>query len=164
MAGVSVDKKDLGEFTDFLLYAKSQTYGGVGKKTVLPDGTRRFEPVTRDLWRYEDEYVRGNSRFGGVARAFYDDILFWNMFYHGGMTPDFRNNQEVINKTFAFLKSLLQNDGQSLFRGPPTRRDGDFEYFNNTVEGDISYYKGEEEIWLKTDQVYVLRFIGGCIE
>ncbi|MBD3303720.1 hypothetical protein GF343_01120 [Candidatus Woesearchaeota archaeon] len=163
MAGVSVD---LEELTEFLVFAKTRTYGGEGKKVIQPDGAKHFEPVTSGIWRYEDEYKRGKSRFGGRADVFHDDELIWHMFYHGGMTPEFKNNPELTKRTFAFLKKVLlhSGDANSLLRGPATFRDGDFEYFNNTVEGDIAYYKGEEEIWLKNDQVYVLRFIGGLIE
>lgn len=163
MAGIVVD---LGELTDFLVFAKSQTYGGDGKKIVLPGGTKRFEPVTKGLWRYEDEYRRGKSRFGGRADVFHDDELVWHMFYHGGITSGFKDDAELTKRTFDFLKKVLlhSGDANSLLRGSATFRDGDFEYFNNTVEGDIAYYKGEEEIWLKNDQVYVLRFIGGLIE
>lgn len=161
MAGTAVD---LGELADFLVFAKKETYAGDGKRIILPDGTKKFEPVARGLWRYEDEY-KGRSRFGGRVQVFYENIFLWHMFYHGGMTGQFKSDAGFRKKVYAFLKSaLFQGDENNPFRGPAYLKDEDFEYYNNTVEGGLASFKGEEEIWFKSQQAYVLSFAGGFIE
>ncbi|MBW3004433.1 hypothetical protein KY310_01210 [Candidatus Woesearchaeota archaeon] len=159
MAGV-----DLTELADFLVFAKSRTYAGNGKRIVLPDGTKRFEPIISGSWQYEDEY-RGRTRFGGRVRVSKDDKPYWHMFYRGGMTQEFKDDPELTRSTYAFLKkALLSGDADSPFRGAATFNEEDFAYYNNTIKGDLADFKGREEIWLKDKQVYVLRFIGGLIE
>lgn len=155
---------DLGELADFLIFAKGKTYAGDGKKIVMPCGTKQFEPVARGLWRYEDEY-KGRSRFGGQVKVFHDDVFLWQMLYYGGILPEFKDDSVLIRKTYSFLKkALLLGDAGCPFRGPETFNYGEFAYFNNTIKGDLSDFKGREEIWVKENNVYVLRFIGGLIE
>ena len=163
MAGVSVD---LEELSDFVIFAKKETYTGDRKKIVLPDGSKMFEPVVRGHLRYEDTF-KGRLRIGGRVKVLYDDIFFWHMFYHGGIKKKFWQDEGLVRRAFAALRKAWLHSDAGPFRGPPTCEDGDIKYFNNAMENnlsDLSDYHGQEELWVKQDQIYVLQFGGGLIE
>ena len=63
-----------------------------------------------------------------------------------------------------FLKeSLLQVDKRRPFRGAAIYKRGEYIYISH-VEGDITSFKGHEEIYYQSQKIYKCLFHGGMIE
>ena len=144
------------DIISFLCEAKKNTYAGSMSK--LSNSSR---PNSVDLiynkgpYKYYDSYF-GGERFIGEEVLFKNDIPIWAMNYSG----------IEINDRFStnFLKEALSKVELSKpFRGPSVYKNGDYIYVCQ-VDGDFSYFKGKEEIYLETEKVYQCYFHGGIIK
>jgi len=138
----------------FLCRAKKATYAGHG---VEADPSR---PASHDLvysegsMTYIDTYL-GGERFSGEEAMWEDSRPIWAMNYSG----------RVTGQPFSgdFLKEALSHVSiDKPYRGPEYFTDGTYE-FAMTVEGDMDWFQGYEEITTQRCQVYELYFHGGTV-
>lgn len=143
------------ETIDFLIEAKKACYAGGGPK-IIP-----FRPNAKDL-KYEkdnllyyDTYVGGET-FAGEEGLWKNEKPIWIMNYSGRLLKQ--------NYNYDFLIEALQKvTKDSPFRGPKEYTKGDFTYKCN-VEGNFSWFYGDEEIFYKDVKYYECLFHGGEIK
>ena len=147
----------------FLVEAKRRTYAGLDDDATVSaqifPGSKQLEHREHDL-SYRDIYF-GMTYFVGQEVVEAGARVIWSMSYAGGLSPGITDRGEIL-AIYAFLrKGLLRIRADSPFRGPPLE-DGDFRYVN-AAEGDISEFRGEEQIFRSGTRVYGLRYAGGII-
>ena len=87
----------------------------------------------------------------------------WIQIYGGGMELKYQQDTKFAHQTFDFLKSALSTgERESSFqpRGPNSFKDGDWSY-SCQWKGDITRFKGDEEIKYKGKRVFTHHFSGG---
>jgi hypothetical protein len=153
------------QLNQFLGKAMLATYAGEGKE-VKPQrpGFKEFE-YSEEPFYYRDSYM-GWFKSAGQETVWYNDKPFWTQLYGGGMFPEYQNDQEFASQTFDFLKQAMSaGDKSSTFqpRGLNGFKDGDWQY-TNTMEGDITQFKGEEKILYRGKPVFFHYFFGGLVK
>ena len=142
----------------FLVKAKKNTYAtaGEGGEKRLEDGSKELT-YEENGFKYRDRYF-GSSNFIGEEAIWYKSKVVWGMNYYGKVSAG-----EDTGKTYDFLKKALQTVKEDRpFRGPPSFKAGELEYFNNS-EGTVSEFNGRETISLNGKQIYYLHYHGGTI-
>ncbi len=161
---------NLEELTNFIVEAKKSCYAGNGEEIILEDGSKQLSFKKGDFY-YEDNYSGFYQALGReiVRWQKLDGQRIWQMSYSGGMLPGFLDNEEMAEKTFAFLKKALsQVKPEKPFRGP---EDKNFQEenlgYNAYTNGDITRFKGYETIkeiskdsW---SMILLTDYIGGLI-
>ena len=148
------------ELEEFLVKAKKNTYAtaGEGGEKTLIDGSKSLT-FEQGRFKYVDRYY-GSKTFSGEEVVWQNNKAKWSMNYYGGLTSNMKPAKEV----YAFLKEamkLLTVDKP--FRGPDELVDGDFKYINK-VRGSVEFFKGEEKIYFKEQEIYHLNYHGGLID
>ena len=159
-----MDPKSTARLSAFLVEAKRRTYAGLDDDATVSaqifPGSRQLEHREHDL-SYRDIYF-GMMYFVGQEVVQAGERVVWSMSYAGGLSPGITDRGEFL-AVYGFLrKGLLGIRADRPFRGPPLFEDGPFRYVNNS-EGDISEFRGEEEIYRSGTRVYGLRYNGGII-
>lgn len=147
------------EFVPFLLKAKLKTYatGGEGNERDLEDGAREMSYREGD-YVYRDRYF-GFNPFVGEEVVWRDNKVVWAMNYYGMVIDE----SVPAGDIYRFLqKALQQVSAERPFRGPHEFREGDYLY-QDTSEGDVAQFSGEEAIFYKNTQVYLLTYHGGKV-
>ncbi|MBR2523287.1 MAG: helix-turn-helix transcriptional regulator [Clostridiales bacterium] len=150
----NTDDPDTEELISFRLEANVNTYAG------FMNETRPSRPASHDFryengrYMYHDTYV-GGERFSGEEAIWKDGIPVYAMNYSGRVTGDgFSGN---------FLKEALRAaDRKMPYRGPEIYSSGEYTY-RCSVTGDITWFQGYEEIYLKDAKVYECVFHGGMV-
>jgi transcriptional regulator with XRE-family HTH domain len=154
--GVGIpDASRAGALEGFLCRAKKATYAGRGAEAAPS------RPVSHDLHYAEGEYAYidtylGGEKFAGEEAVWRLGAPIWSMNYCG----------RILCEGFSsdFLKAALSRvSGDCPFRGPAIYRDEDYSY-HCAVNGDIRWFQGFEEIFLRDQRVYECRFHGGEIK
>lgn len=152
----------LKNLNQFLGEAGAATYAsGIGG--VLEDGYIKLRHARGD-WSYEDRYT-GYFRSWGHETVFHKGKPVWAQTYGGGMEEKYIQDKGFAHETFEFLKKALSSgEKQTQFqpRGQNSFKDGDWEY-RCSMSGDISKFKGSEEIRFKGEKVFTHDFVGGLI-
>jgi len=146
---------NLEELARFLFKAKRNTYAGGGEGMKGLDKSKNFQ-FKEGEYVYKDRYF-GSDRFGGEEVVWLKEEPIWLMNYYGGII------KKIIDSTtvFAFLrKALSQVSYDRPFRGPNSCKEGDFEY-KISCSGDITWFRGTEEILYRGETVYRLGYFGG---
>lgn len=117
---------DLNELSGFLVKAKKASYANPqNKKSVtLPDGSKQFLFRQRRFY-YTDIYI-GHSQFSGTETVEFDTEIpesrwatIWKMNYFGRIHKKFKEDPQLIEKTYGFLRQALSNVQPIIpFRGP----------------------------------------------
>jgi hypothetical protein len=159
-----MDPKSMTRLAAFLVEAKRRTYAGLDDDATVSarifPGSRQLEYRESDL-SYRDIYF-GMMYFVGQEVVQADERAIWSMSYAGGLSPGLADRGEIL-AIYAFLrKALLGIGADRPFRGPLLFEDGPLRYAN-TSEGDLSEFRGEEEIYRLGMRVYRLRYNGGII-
>ncbi|MBO4637106.1 MAG: helix-turn-helix transcriptional regulator [Clostridiales bacterium] len=156
-AGASAEElpQDLSELIGFRLLANRNTYAGFSNETdpSRPDSHDfRFD---QGDYTYIDTYL-GGERFAGEEAVWKNGKAVYAMNYAG----------RVLDQRFSgnFLKAALRAaDPKMPYRGPSHFTDGEYTY-TATVEGDITWFQGYEEISCRSDKVYECYFHGGLVK
>lgn len=146
-------------FRDFLLEAKRNTYASefpqVASEPFL-ESSKQLQ-YSRDEFLYRDIYF-GSEQFSGIEVVYVEKTPVWTMVYSGGILAP-ADSREV----FSFLKSALRSASTDFpVRGPRIFREGDLTY-ENTYQGTIDKFLGQEHIMIKDSETYFLRYNGGLI-
>ena len=147
------------EFVSFLLKAKLKTYatGGEGNERTLEDGTREMS-FQEGNFRYRDSHF-GFNPFIGEEVVWENDRVIWAMNYYGMVTDDSVPADDV----YRFLQKAMQNiSAERPFRGPHEYHEGDF-FYQDSSEGNVNQFSGEETIFFHKKQVYLLVYHGGKV-
>jgi hypothetical protein len=156
---------ELAELNDFLGKAALATYAGDGKRA------KTEKKGFFDLEYEEGDYYYRDS-FAGYLSSHGQEIVWrkerpvWMCSYAGGMRGRYTDDPDFAHETFEFLKKAMRTskkDGGFQPRGPKNLKDGDWEY-KNDFSGDISTFKGHEEITYKGEQVFVHDYFGGTLK
>lgn len=138
----------------FLVQAKRQTYAAKkGKMNSFKKGYSTYG-YQEDNYQYTDTFV-GSSLFSGQEVVSKENEVIWSMNYYGRVLGDGFDGD--------FLKeALLRVPVDKPYRGEELYSKGDFCYCSY-VEGDITCFKGREEIFYQHKKVYTCLYHGGMI-
>ncbi|MCR4324735.1 MAG: DUF5680 domain-containing protein [Candidatus Curtissbacteria bacterium] len=154
----------LDELNRFLGEASLKTYAGTGVETKATiKGFKELEYRDGD-WYYRDNYT-GFFKSWGQEVVWYKDQPVWMSLYGGGLEKEFYGDEAFAIKIFNFLKKALSSGEKSKNfqpRGPKNLSDGDWVYHCQWT-GDLSDFKGHEEILYKGRVVFTHDFIGGVV-
>lgn len=147
-------------FTQFLIKAKKSTYAGAGDDFSLPSplpDSKMLSFVENEL-EYRDIYF-GMQQFSGQEVVSLKGQTIWSMTYSG------RSIQNVnVSGVYEFLRqALLQVSADAPFRGPKKLFDNTGLRYQNSFQGNIDFFSGEESIWHNDSLLYRLYYTGGWI-
>lgn len=144
------------ELREFLCTAKRATYAGKGPENAVPS-----RPCSHDLnysegdFLYIDTFV-GGEKFSGEEVVWYKGEPIYSMNYIGRVTG--------YGFSGDFLKEALKHCTPELpYRGPKHIQLREYAY-DMSVEGDIQWFQGYEEITFDATSVYECFFHGGMIK
>lgn len=143
----------------FLLASNNAGYaGGQEKKWVKePNGSTTIRFASGD-WKSHDNFF-GGEPCGGRLVVFYKDKPVWIMVYYGwvkaGIDP---------NPVYEILReSLKQMPLDYPYRGPREFIKGDWAY-QNTWQGELDRYDGEETVLHGENRMYKANYRGGWVD
>jgi len=145
-------------FNDFLVKAKKSGYAsGDAMVTKNRNGATTVFFKEGD-WEYEDRYY-GGEPFGGQETIFYKGGVIWTMLYYG-QVHESCDTEEI----YPFLKkALLEVPAMYPFRGPSELTEGEMKY-ENTHNGYVDDFYGNEFIYKGRERVYSARYMGGFVD
>lgn len=156
---------DPRELNDFLGKAALATYAGGGRR-IKTEKKGFFDLEYReDDFYYRDSFA-GYLASHGQETVWYQDKPVWMCSYAGGMRGGKRDDVDFASKTFEFLKEAMRTGEKSQAfqpRGPERLQDGNWEYINECA-GDISNFKGHEEIYYKHEKIFEHDYFGGILK
>lgn len=156
---------DLQELSDFLGKAGLATYAGNGNRIdTKKEGFIELEYREGDFY-YLDSFA-GYLDSHGQETVWYQDKPVWMCSYAGGMKNSKVDDADFADDTFEFLKKAMRTGKKSKAfqpRGPKHLNDGDWEYVNNCT-GDVSSFKGHEEIHYQGELVFEHDYFGGVLK
>ena len=150
---------DLGALHRFIVAAKDATYSRATPEQIPPTHcgpqTLTFESAP---YAYADHFL-GGSDFVGQAIVTLEGKPIWAMNYHG-----FTLSQEVEPQKLAEMlrASLRRVYHEERFLGEAMVTRGKFIY-QDTNQGDVRRFQGEERIYYHGELVYKLWYHGGLI-
>lgn len=155
---------NLEALNDFLNKASLATYAGGGKRLeTAKKGFVDMEYSEGDFY-YRDSFA-GFLASHGQETVWFQDMPVWMCSYAGGMRGSKIDDTDFADKTFEFLKKAMRSSKKNKDfhpRGPKILNDGDWEYINNYA-GDISNFKGHEEIHYQGELVFVHDYFGNVL-
>lgn len=156
---------DLFELNDFLCKATLATYAGNGKRIkTQKKGFLDLKYQEGDFY-YRDSFA-GYLASHGQETIWHHDKPVWMCSFAGGMRGSKTDEVDFANKTFEFLKKAMRSGKKSRDfqpRGPKNLKDGEWEYINDCT-GDISNFKGHEEIHYKSEKIFEHDYFGGVLK
>lgn len=156
---------NLVELNDFIGKAAVATYAGGGERIKTDKkGFIDMEYQEGDFY-YLDSFA-GYLASHGQETVWYKDRPVWMCSYAGGMRGGKTDDADFAHDTFEFLKKAMRSGEKSKDfqpRGPESLEDGDWEY-KNDYTGDISDFKGREEIHYKGEFVFEHNYFGGVLK
>lgn len=150
----SVPPPEADAVVAFLLRAKRATYAGHGAEVPASRLQSHDLSYAEGSFTYYDTYL-GSSSFSGQEALWDEGTPFWSMNYVG----------RLVGEGFSgdFLKECLALVSPDRpFRGPAVHQNGDFLY-HCAVQGDFSWFLGDEAIYLRGHRIYECRFHGGTV-
>ena len=139
----------------FLIRAKQATYAGNGTHVSS------CRPNSKDLnyqegdLLYYDTYL-GGSHFIGEEAVWCAGTPYWAMNYSGRLLDD--------SFSFDFLKEALFHTSPEMpYRGPALYQRGNFTY-KCSVQGDFTWFFGNEDIYYCEKKIYECGFHGGLVK
>ena len=148
----------MNELREFLVNAKKNTYAtqkGVVKSSRKSSKDLSFE---ENDYYYLDSYF-GEKDFSGEEIVYYKGLPIWSMNYYGKMLKE--NVPSGFIETLR--EALFRVSEEKPFRGPKEYIRGKYKY-KCSVEGNIDFFNGVENILYEDDEVYRLYFHGGSIK
>lgn len=162
----------LEQLNNFLGKAALATYAGGGKivDPSRPDFVSRF-PGFKELEYKEGDFYYRDSYAGFFTSAGQEVVWFkekpvWTQVYGGGMLPEFQSDEAFTHRTFDFLKKALSHGEEKEAFQPRGEREFVFEDWKYQCDwgGDITSFKGSEEILFKGQPVFRHDFSGGLLK
>lgn len=154
---ISLSSKDSTKresLIEFLLEAKKNTYAGKSNSCASS------RPASHD-YRYENaEYLYIDTYLGGECFSGEEAVWIKN-------EPVYAMNYSgrVLQESFSgnFLKAALREATEEMpYRGPACYQEGEYTY-KCSVNGDIRWFQGFEEIYCNNRKVYECFYHGGVV-
>ncbi len=155
---------NLQDLEKFLGKTLSQTYATGENKIITPErpGFEEYG-LTEGDWSYRDSYFGGSISWGQES-VFYQGVPAWSLIYGGGMLKELWDDKELEKLTFGVMKKALihSRNGKDEFlpRGPRCFRD-DTSVYIAEWEGDITWFRGQEKVFVQDKLVHIYDFAGG---
>ncbi|MFA4942536.1 MAG: DUF5680 domain-containing protein [Patescibacteria group bacterium] len=151
---------DLKQLTSFIAEANQSGYAS-GRESSLKkesDGSRTIIYQSGD-WLFSDNYF-GGEPYGGREVVSYKGQPVFIMTYYGRVSEKDFSEKNI----YSFLRKALKLSPPDYpFRGPRELILGEMKYENNW-QGDVSYFFGEEKIFINDQEVYNARYVGGLVD
>lgn len=152
---IAKKEPEFDEAITFLCEAKKKTYASNGNE-IKPSLRMNSHDLiyNKGKYAYVDTYF-GGEKFIGEEAIWLEETPIWAMNYSG----------RVVSEQFSgdFLKeALFLVNEESPFRGPALYKNGDYVY-NCSVDGDFTWFQGNEKIFYNSTLVYECCFHGGII-
>lgn len=150
---------DIAGITSFLIEANKAGYGNPNVKIEQAEDGGHIINHTQGDWHFCD-YFYGGHPYAGQEVIYSNDKPVWAMQYRGwvfgtDMTP---------NDVYGFLrKALLQAPEDAPFRGPQEFSNDNLTY-QNTCQGDMTNFSGEEIILDAGRAIYKGLYFGGIVD
>ena len=143
------------ELKSFIAEARRNTYAGDGKRIENPflAGSVQFE-YKKGKYFYRDVYFGGEKNFVGQEVVYQNDKPIWSMVYCGSVEPP---------EATDFLKKSLSNLSKKCRFGKECELEEDDLKYKDGGEGALERFSGEEEIFIKGENVYKLKYQGGLL-
>ena len=150
---------DVATLEYFIIRAKQNTYAGGGKK-LLPYrlGSKDLQFAEGD-WAYHDSYL-GEKDFIGQEIVYYQRKPVWGMNYFGVILKSDKITASQAGEMVKQSLSRLYAEGR--FLGRFEHRAGALTYIDAN-EGDVTSFRGKEQIYRDGEVVYELVYHGGFI-
>lgn len=148
------ERKKKEVFLDFLIRAKKSTYAGYGAEETSNRPSSHDLTFADGKFLYIDTYL-GSEKFAGEEGVWIEDTPVWAMNYAG----------RVLLESFSgdFLRKCLSLTAKEMpYRGPSLYKEGDYTY-HCTIQGDMEWFQGTEEIFYLDIKVYECCFHGGYL-
>lgn len=145
------------QLNDFLGKAALATYAGGGKR-IETEKIGFFDMEYREGDFYYRDSFAGYLASHGQETVWYQDKPVWMCSYAGGMRGSKTDDADFAHDTFEFLKKAMRTGEKSKNfqpRGPKKLND---------CTGDITNFKGHEEIRYKGELVFVHDYFGGVLK
>jgi len=156
---------NLQALNDFLEKATLATYAGGGER-IKTEKKGFFDLEHRDGDFYYRDSFAGYLASHGQEIVWYQDKPVWMCSYAGGMRGSKTDDAAFANETFGFLKQAMRSGKKSKDfqpRGPKNFKDGSWAYINDCT-GNISNFKGHEEIHYKGEKIFEHDYFGGVLK
>jgi hypothetical protein len=151
---------NLGELNDVVVAAKRACYVGGGDKAASSREGSHDLVWSRGPWQYRDSYF-GGTDFLGQETIWLAGEPVWAMNYHGFiLRPDLIDAQRA-GETIKAALSALYAEGRLLGGFAWSGPHGDYQ---DTPEGTVELFAGEEAIYCAGSKAYGLRYSGGLIK
>jgi len=141
---------------EFICKAKKMTYAAHAEEEIVPSRPKSHDIKYEEKdFLYLDSFLGGNE-FAGEEAVWYQGAPVWSMNYMG----------RVLTEPFSgdFLKeALMLVSIERPYRGPMVYSSGDYHY-HCTVNGNINWSQGYEEIFYEDKKVFECHFHGGRIK
>lgn len=148
----------MGEMELFIVKAKKNTYAAQSGKVDSSRKNSKDLAFIEGDYHYLDSYF-GETDFSGEEIVYFKDRPVWSMNYYGKMLE--YGIPEGFSET---LREALQNVPLDMpFRGPKEYIRDKYRY-TCTVEGNMDFFHGVENIYAVGKEVYRLFFHGGSIQ
>jgi len=150
---------DIQALKQFLLDSNAAGYiVGDEKQWIKEPDSSTTIPFTKKEWSSHDNFF-GGEPYGGRLVVSYNGKPCWIMVYYGwvaeGVKPD---------SVYAMLRKALKNmPADYPVRGPKELVDGEYLY-QNTWNGAVERYVGEEQITLNGNIIYKANYLGGLVD
>ncbi|HSH31845.1 MAG TPA: DUF5680 domain-containing protein [Candidatus Saccharimonadales bacterium] len=156
---------DLQSLNNILGKAALATYAGGGKR-IETEKKGFFDMEYREGDFYYRDSFAGYLSSHGQETVWYKDKPVWMCSYAGGMRGSKTDDPDFAHDTFEFLKKAMRTGEKSKEfqpRGPKHLTDGEWKY-KNDCSGDISNFKGHEEITYQGEFVFEHDYFGGVLK
>lgn len=151
---------DLTLLKKFLIDSNAAGYAsGEEKKWIKEEDNSTSIVFISGDFKMHDNYF-GGEPYGGREAVFYQGKPVWIMTYYGWV------EQEVsdLKMIYSFLQEALKNmPDDAPFRGPKNFRQDDFEY-QNSWQGELDRFSGEEKILKNGKEIYRAFYRGGLVD
>lgn len=150
---------DMNDLKKFLLASNRAGYaGGEEEKWIKEADGSTTIPFAEGDWRSHDNFF-GGEPYGGRVIVFYGGKPVWIMVYYGrveeGVQPD---------PIYSLLRDALKAMPEDYpLRGPKELKKESWTY-QNSWQGDIDNYSGEETIADNGKIVYRAHYMGGWVD
>ena len=155
---------DIAKLQAFIYKSGLATYAGGGKRIETErKGFFDLEFCEGDFY-YRDSFA-GYLASHGQEVVWHKDVPVWMCSYAGGMRGTKDKDTKFAHDTFEFLKVAMRTGDKSKnfrARGPESLKQGDWEY-SNAFSGDVSNFKGHEEIHYLGELVFEHDYFGGIL-
>ena len=151
---------DLDALRKFLIAANQAGYASSGEtKTIKEANYSKSLFFEHGDFKCHDNWF-GGEPYGGRTVVFHKERPVWMVTYYGTVDPAFAELKEVYD----FLRSALRNLPEDFPVRGPKKFEQDKWRYENSWDGDLGIFSGEELIFYDGKPVYEASYAGGFVD